>query len=93
MAALILAPALRPAMSRGVIEFLQFAGSVVFAVPVAFFGILKLVEGDALVGAGFLLFSVVMVLGREYITSPQDLPAAALQRAAGVVAKDPDEEE
>jgi hypothetical protein len=80
-------------MSRGVIEFLQFAGSVVFAVPVAFFGILKLIEGDALLGAGFLAFSVVMVLGREYLTSPQDLPAAALQRAAGIVAKDPDDED
>jgi hypothetical protein len=80
-------------MSRGVIEFLQFAGSVVFAVPVAFFGILKLIEGDALLGAGFLAFSVVMVLGREYLTSPQDLPAAALQRAAGIVSKDPDDED
>ena len=80
-------------MSRGVIEFLQFAGSVVFAVPVAFFGILQFTDGNPLVGAGFLLLSVVMVLGREYVTSPQDLPAAALQRVAGAVAKDPDDEE
>ena len=80
-------------MARGVIEFLQFAGSVVFAVPVAFFGVLKVTQGDALVGAGFFVLSVVMVLGREYVTSPQDLPAAALQRVAGVVAKDPDDEE
>jgi hypothetical protein len=79
-------------MSRGVIGFLQFAGSVVFAVPVGFFGLLKLTQGDALVGAGFLLLSVVMVYGREYVTSPQDLPAAALQRVAGVVAKDPEDE-
>ncbi|MEF8786328.1 MAG: hypothetical protein V5A45_10380 [Haloarculaceae archaeon] len=80
-------------MSRGVIEFLQFAGSVVFAVPVGFFGLLKLAEGDVLVGAGFLFLSAVMVLGREYITSPKDLPAMALQRVTGRVVKDPDEEE
>jgi hypothetical protein len=80
-------------MSRGVIEFLQFAGSVVFAVPVGFFGLLKLAEGDVLVGAGFLILSVVMVVGREYITSPKDLPAMALQRVTGRVAKDPDDEE
>ncbi len=80
-------------MSRGVIEFLQFAGSVVFSIPVGFFGVLRLIDGDALVGVGFLLLSVAMVLGREHITSPQDLPAAALQRVAGVVAKDPDDEE
>ena len=80
-------------MSRGIIAFLQFAGSVVFAAPVAFFGILQFTQGTPLAGAGFLLFSVVMVLGREYVTSPQDLPAVALQRVAGVVAKDPDDEE
>jgi hypothetical protein len=78
-------------MARGVIEFLQFAGSVVFAVPVAFFGVLQFMEGNTLVGAGFLVLAAAMVAGREYITSPEDLPAAALQRVAGVVAKDPDE--
>jgi len=80
-------------VSRGVIGLLELAGAVVFAIPVAFFGLLMLVEGQVLVAAAFFLLAGLMILGKEYVTSPQDLPAAALERIAGRVAKEPDDEE
>ena len=80
-------------VSRGVIGLVELAGAVVFAAPVAFFGLLRLLEGDLLVGGGFLCLAAAMVAGREYVTSPRDLPAAALERVAGRVAKPPDDED
>jgi len=79
-------------MSRGVIEQVQLVGSVVFALPVAFFGALKLAGGDTLLGAGFLALAVVMFVGQEVYTSPTDLAAGVAQRVTGRVVDDPDEE-
>ncbi|MFC7131959.1 MULTISPECIES: DUF7533 family protein [Salinibaculum] len=80
-------------MSRGITGLLGLAGSVVFAIPVAFFGLLRLLDGDVLVGAGFVAFAVVMVVGMEIYTSPTDLLGVAARKVAGTVAKSPDDEE
>ncbi len=80
-------------MSRGVIELLELAGAVVFAIPVAFFGLLMFIEGRPLLGVVFLLLAGLMTLGKEYVPTPQDIPAAALGGLVGRIAKDPDEEE
>ena len=90
---LMRAPGLRPSMSRGVIDLLGLVGSVVFAVPVAFFGLLKMLDGDLLVGAGFVAFAAVMVVGMEIYTSPTDVAGNVLSRAVGKIAKRPDDEE
>ena len=80
-------------MSRGVIGFLGFASSVVFAIPVAFFGLLRVLDGEFLVGVGFVVFAAVMVVGMEVYTSPKDVAGNALSRAVGKVVKHPDDEE
>ncbi len=80
-------------MSRGVIDLLGLAGSVVFAIPVGFFGLLRMADGDFLAGIGFIAFAAVMVVGMEIYTSPADVAGNALTRVVGAVAKQPDDEE
>jgi inner membrane protein involved in colicin E2 resistance len=80
-------------MSRGVIDLLGLAGSVVFAIPVAFFGLLRMLDGDLLVGTGFVVFAAVMVVGMEIYTSPTDVAGNVLSSAVGKIAKRPDDEE
>ena len=80
-------------MSRDVLGFLQFAGSVVFAAPVGIFGLFTLTAGEFLLGSGFLLLAALMVVGQEIYTSPRDLPASLAQRVIGRVVKSPDDEE
>jgi hypothetical protein len=80
-------------MPDGVIDLLGFAGSVVFAIPVAFFGLLRITEGDMLVGGGFLALAAVMVVGMELYTSPTDVAGGIAKRVAGKVVKQPDDEE
>jgi hypothetical protein len=80
-------------MSRGLIDLFGFAGSVVFAIPVAYFGLLRVLDGDLLAGAGFLAFAAVMVVGMEIYTSPTDVAGNVASRTVGKVAKRPDDEE
>ncbi len=80
-------------MSKGLIATLQFAASVVVAVPVAAFGLFKLAEGEPKLGALFLVLAVLVVVFEEVVTSPTDIPAALLERVGGRVVETPEEEE
>lgn len=80
-------------MSRGIIGLVQLAGSVVFAAPVGIFGLFKLTAGEVLLGSGFLLLAVLMVVGQEIYTSPRDLPVQLAQRIVGRVVTRPDDDE
>jgi inner membrane protein involved in colicin E2 resistance len=80
-------------MSRGITGLLGLASSVVFAIPVAFFGLLRVIDGDLLVGAGFVALAAVMVVGMELYTSPTDVAGGLVSRVVGTVAKDPEDEE
>ncbi|PSQ59782.1 MAG: hypothetical protein BRD23_03485 [Halobacteriales archaeon SW_9_67_25] len=80
-------------MSKGLIGTLQFAASVVVAVPVAAFGLFKFAEGAPLLGVLFLALAVGVVVFEEAITSPTDIPAAILERVGGRVVETPEDEE
>ena len=80
-------------MSRGILDLLGLAATLVFAVPVALLGLRFLSRGEPLVGVAFLAIAVGMVAIEEYVLTPRDLPAALAQRVAGRVAKQPEEEE
>jgi len=80
-------------MSKGLIGTLQFAASVVVAVPVAAFGLFKLAEGAPRLGALFLCLAVLVVVFEEVVTSPSDIPAAILERVGGRVVQEPSDEE
>jgi hypothetical protein len=78
-------------MSRGILGTLQFAASVVVAVPVAAFGLFKLAEGSPLLGVGFLVLAALVVAVEEAVTSPKDLPVLLAERVAGRVVETPDD--
>ena len=80
-------------MSRGLLGLVQLAGSIVFAAPVGIFGLFKLTAGESLVGSGFVLLAVLMVIGQELYTSPRDLLGTAAQRVTGLLVRRPDEDD
>ena len=80
-------------MAKSVIGTLQFAASVVVAVPVAAFGLFKLAEGQLRLGALFLVLAALVVVFKEAVLSPSDVPAAILERLAGRVVETPEEEQ
>ncbi|PSQ33026.1 hypothetical protein BRD09_02125 [Halobacteriales archaeon SW_10_68_16] len=80
-------------MAKSVIGTLQFAASVVVAVPVAAFGLFKLAEGQPRLGALFLVLAALVVVFEEAVLSPSDVPAAILERLAGRVVETPEEEQ
>jgi hypothetical protein len=80
-------------MARGVLDTIGLAATLVFAIPIAVAGADFLRRGDVVAGGGLLGVAVAMVLIKQYITTPGDLPGAAASKVAGTVARDPDEEE
>jgi hypothetical protein len=80
-------------MSRGPVETLQFAASIVVAAPVAIFGLFNLAEGKPLVGAVFLGLAVGIVVFEEVVTSPKDLAGMAVDGVTDRLVRSHDEEE
>ncbi|USZ69332.1 hypothetical protein NGM10_06230 [Halorussus salilacus] len=79
--------------NSGIIDTLQLAATLVFALPVGLLGAEKLLAGETLVGAAFVGVAVLMVVVQEYLTRPTDVPGSFAQKALGKVAKTPDDEE
>lgn len=73
----------------GLIGTLQLAAAVVFAVPVAAFGLLWLADGRPL-GLAFLAVAGLMLLLPHVLTNPLD-PADIAEAAADRVSRDDDE--
>lgn len=81
-------------MAAGIIDTLQRMSAVVIAVMLAIPGVDFLVfQGETVLGAGMLALAGVVILVSEYVRTPTDVPAEAAKRAAGAVAKEPDDEE
>ena len=80
-------------MARGILDLVGLLATLVFALPVALFGLQRLAAGEPLMGAALIGIAVGMVLVEEYVTSPRDLPAEVASSAVGKVAEPPDEDE
>lgn len=82
-------------MARGILETIGLLTVVVFAIPVALFGIEHLVRGEIVQGVAFLAIAVLMVAIEQYVVTPTDVPAAVAEKTVGAVVKtdetDPDE--
>jgi len=77
-------------MSRlGLLDTLGLAAALALAAPLAHFALILLDEGRPL-GWAFLLLAGLLLVGQHYLTTPQDLPAAAAERILGRAAKEPD---
>ncbi|MFD1511779.1 DUF7533 family protein [Halomarina rubra] len=79
-------------MARGIIGTVQLVATLVFAIPVGLFGVMQLVDGNELFGGLLLVAAVGMVLVEEYLTTPQDVPAMAAEKAVDAVVDDPDDD-
>lgn len=79
-------------MSRlGLLDTLGLAAALALAAPLVHFALILLGEGRPL-GWAFLLLAGLLVVGQHFLTTPQDLPAAAAERILGRAAKEPDSE-
>lgn len=79
--------------SMGIMDTIGLAASLVFAIPVAIFGMNRLLDGQQLFGAGLLLVAALMVLLPQKLTTPMDIPKKVAGKAVGKAVKEPDDEE
>ncbi len=81
-------------MQLGILDMIGTVGMLIFALPVAGYGIERAVGGDLLFGAGFVLLAALMVVLPQKLTTPGDIPAAVAERTVGgIVSVDDDETE
>ncbi len=66
--------------------------TLAFAIPVGLLGLQFLLDGNTVVGAGFLGIAALMILINEYVASPGDLPGMLAGKVVGAVAKEPEPE-
>ncbi|MGB9986659.1 DUF7533 family protein [Salarchaeum japonicum] len=71
----------------GIIGTVKFAATFAFALPVALYGVNRVVAGHN-TGWAFLAIAVVMLAAERYITTPFDAPERAAEEAAAAVADD-----
>ncbi|WP_435064551.1 DUF7533 family protein [Halobaculum sp. EA56] len=77
-------------MSLGILDQVGLAATLIFALPVAVYGLQRVLDGSTLAGVGFLVVAALMVLLPRRLTTPEDVPAKAAETAVGSVVKEPD---
>lgn len=77
-------------MTKGIVDFLEFAAAVVLAAPVALLGVLLLTDGDTVGGVGFLVVAAGMVAFDRYVLAPRDIAADFVAGLLGR-GRDPDD--
>ncbi|WP_458207012.1 DUF7533 family protein [Haladaptatus sp. NG-SE-30] len=80
-------------MKLGILDTVSLAATLVFAIPIALFGIERLLAGQTLFGGAFVVIAALMVVLREWLTTPTDIPASAAQKVVGKVVKTDEEQE
>ena len=79
-------------MAPGILGTLQLAATVIFAIPVALFGVESLLGGNTALGVASLLVATLMVALPHYLTTPTDVPVSMAERVTGRVVKTEEEE-
>lgn len=72
-----------------IIDQLQLLATLVFAIPIAMFGVDKLLSGSTDIGLVAIGIAVLMVVLEEYVIKPGDVATNAAKSAAGKVVKEP----
>lgn len=75
-------------MALGLFDMIGLAGLLIFALPLAIFGIEQLLAGDVAVGGTVIVVAALMVILPQRLTTPGDVPAALAERAFGAVVPD-----
>ena len=79
-------------MALGILDLLGLGASLIFALPLAGYGLTKIAGGDPLVGAAFVGVAALMVYLPQRLTTPGDIPGKLAERAVGSAVAAPDEE-
>lgn len=74
----------------GILNTLGLVVTLAFALPVALLGIQFLLTGRTVFGVALCVVAVLMVVVKQYVTTPDDVPMAAAEKAAGAVVKEED---
>jgi hypothetical protein len=77
----------------GIFEMVGLAATLIFAIPVALFGLERVATGDTVLGVGLLVVAALMVLLPRRLTTPQDVPGEIAGRVVGRAVKTDDDEE
>jgi len=75
----------------GLVGTIQLAVTVAFALPVGMMGAAMVLDGRVGLGLVFVAVGVGMVVVQQYLTTPGDLPAVAVEKTVGRLAKRKDE--
>lgn len=74
----------------GILNTVGLVVTLAFALPVALLGVNLVVSGRTVIGVALLVVAVLMVVVKQYVTTPDDVPIAAAEKAVGAVVKDED---
>ena len=77
----------------GIISTFGTVITLVLALPVAMLGTLFLFRGETMSGIAMIAVAGLMFVVKTYVTTPDDLPAMAVEQTIGSIAKDPEEDE
>ncbi|GAA0211826.1 DUF7533 family protein [Halobaculum roseum] len=77
-------------MALGILEQVGLAATLIFALPVAVYGVQTILDGGTLFGAVTVLIAVLMVVLPRRLTSPDDVPAKAAETAVDAVVDTPE---
>lgn len=80
-------------MRLGILETVGLAASLIFAIPVGFYGIETILSGNRILGAGLVAVAVLMVVLPRRLTTPADLPGTIIERVVGTAVKEPDDDD
>ena len=80
-------------MPDGILDTIGFAATLVFALPLGLAGIAFVERGDLAIGLGLIAVGVAMVLFKEYLTTPGDIPGLIVTSVTSKLVGDPDNEE
>ncbi|WP_313691979.1 DUF7533 family protein [Halorarum halobium] len=68
-------------MALGILDQLGLAATLIFAIPVAAYGLQQAAGGSLVVGAAFLVVAALMVYLPQRLTTPGDVPGKAAEKA------------
>jgi hypothetical protein len=80
-------------VSLGILDLVGLVATLIFALPVAGYGVERALGGDPVVGAAFLVVAALMVVLPQKLTTPGDLPSVIAERAVGKAVSTDDDEE
>ncbi|MGM0592768.1 MAG: DUF7533 family protein [Halobacteriota archaeon] len=80
-------------MAMGILETVQLAATLIFALPLGILGVQYLLSGENFLGGILVVIAVLMVVVPRVLTTPADIPEKVLGKAVGKAVKMPEDGE